>query len=39
MLISSVVLLFRFGEWERGCVPAGVPTLKSVMRVKQGFKR
>ncbi|MCI72269.1 hypothetical protein A2U01_0093532, partial [Trifolium medium] len=28
-LILPVVLLFRSVEWERGFVPAGVPTLKS----------
>ncbi|MCI81317.1 hypothetical protein A2U01_0102590, partial [Trifolium medium] len=27
MLTSPVVLLFRSGEWEGGCVPAGAPTL------------
>ncbi|MCI76643.1 hypothetical protein A2U01_0097913, partial [Trifolium medium] len=27
------------GEAEGGCVPAGAPMLKSVMRVKQGFQR
>ncbi|MCI98152.1 hypothetical protein A2U01_0119455, partial [Trifolium medium] len=36
MSTSPVVLLFRSGEWEGGCVPAGAPTLKTVMRVKQG---
>ncbi|MCI79950.1 hypothetical protein A2U01_0101221, partial [Trifolium medium] len=30
MLTSPVVLIFRSGEWEEGCVPAGAPTLKSV---------
>ncbi|MCI81639.1 hypothetical protein A2U01_0102913, partial [Trifolium medium] len=27
MFLSPVMLLFRSGEWEGGCVPAGVPTL------------
>ncbi|MCI52698.1 hypothetical protein A2U01_0073944, partial [Trifolium medium] len=26
-MTSPVVLLFRFGEWEGGYVPAGAPTL------------
>ncbi|MCI78818.1 hypothetical protein A2U01_0100089, partial [Trifolium medium] len=34
-MTSPVVLLFRSGEWERGCVLAGAPTLKSVKCVKQ----
>ncbi|MCI41721.1 hypothetical protein A2U01_0062955, partial [Trifolium medium] len=29
-MTSPVMLLFRSGEWEGGCVPEGAPTLKLV---------